>query len=55
MTDPLEVIRAKRAEYQAELAKLQSQLDAFRGAVAAADDIINALEKEGKDDNQDAG
>lgn len=49
---PLEIVKAKRAEYLAELEKLQSQIDAFRGAVAAADDIINALESAKYDENQ---
>ncbi len=48
MADPVDVIRAKRAEYQAELERLESERMGFVGAIAACDDILKTLE--GKDD-----
>jgi hypothetical protein len=53
MSNPADIIRAKRAEYEAELARLEEQRMGFVGAIAACDDILNALE--GKDnENQNA-
>ena len=53
MPDPIETIRAKKSEYEAELQRLETERMGFVGAIAACDDILNALE--GKDDeNQNA-
>lgn len=40
----VETVKAKRAEYQAELERLEEQRAAFVGAIAACDDILKALE-----------
>ena len=53
MTNPelihADIIRAKRAEYQAELTRLEDEIIAFRGAIAACDDILKTIEQ-AKDD-----
>lgn len=52
--DALELIQAKRAEYAAELAKIDEQRIAFIGAIAACDDLLEAL-KGKPDENQVPG
>jgi hypothetical protein len=54
MADPLDVIRAKRAEYESELARFEEQRMGFVGAIAACDDILNALAEGKANENQNA-
>lgn len=55
MVDPLEIIRAKRAEYQAELDKLEAERMGFIGAIAACDDLIKTLSENVDNANQIPG